>query len=61
MNRQHTVEKMPTAKPGAEAALGVISKPDDPPPELLRAAKLVTAMRGGKLPSRIPRYLELFH
>jgi hypothetical protein len=60
MNRQHPAEKMSTAKPGTEAALGVIAKPDDPP-KLLRAAKLVAAMRGGELPSRIPRYLELFH
>ena len=47
------------ARSSKEAALGVIAKPYDPP-ELLRAVKLVKAIRKGALPSRIPRHLELF-
>lgn len=47
------------ARSAKAVALGVIAKPYDPP-ELLRAVKLVTAIRRGELPGTIPRHLELF-
>ena len=47
------------ARSARDVAVGVIAKPYDPP-ELLRAVKVVAALRKGKPPPTVPRYLELF-
>lgn len=48
------------ARNAKDAALGVISKPYHPP-ELLRAAKVVAAIRKGEALATPPGHLELFH
>jgi DNA-binding response OmpR family regulator len=47
------------ARNAKDAALGVIGKPYDPP-ELLRAVKIVAAIRKGETPATPPGHLELF-
>ena len=47
------------ARNAKDAALGVISKPYHPP-ELLRAAKVVAAIRKGETLATPPGHLELF-
>ena len=47
------------ARNAREAALGLVAKPYDPP-ELLRAVKVVAALRKGVVPEKMPRHLELF-